>query len=121
MRHAIIVPAEIADNCNQAAHFLGIDPDAKLNTLSVPLIPVGASNSAVATHMACCGVISDEQREYLEANQDAFPGAFWWRWESRGSLAGPLVASYDGLMIGEPWSWARSLKEAGLKVKIISL
>lgn len=117
-RHAIFVPVNIAANCNQVAVFVGIDEGALLNTLSVPLVPVSGPDNATATHMACCGQITQEQRGYLENNKGAWPGAKWWRWDVRGMMSGPLMASHDGQHLGEPWDWDRSLAAAGLKRQI---
>lgn len=119
-RHAVLVPIAIASQCNQVAHFIGIDPQARLDTLSVALVPAGGAVTATATHMGACGCMDEEQREYLEANQEAFPGAMWWRWHETGPLRGLLAASHDGEHLGEPWSWAKSLATAGLKLKKVN-
>jgi len=111
--HAIIVPIAIVAACNEAAHQLGIDPLGLLNTLSVPLVPVDGPHDAEPTHMACCGRMSDEARQYLEQNQASFPGAMWWRWLPDSTPT--LEASHDGENLGQFWSWERCLEVAGLK------
>lgn len=118
-RHVIIVPVAIAANCNQVAAWIGIDPEAMLNTLSVPLVPSAGADAATATHWAASGCMTEEQRSYLESNQEAFPGAMWWRYHDTGPQRSQLVASHDGQHLGEMWSWETCLSHAGLKRQII--
>jgi len=119
-RHAIFVPVGIAERCNQVAVFVGIDEAALLNTLSVPCVPVDGPDNAAATHLACCGQLTEEQRGYLENNKGAWPGAMWWRFTGSGLFLGRLAASYDGQSIGELWDWSKSLAAAGLKLQNLS-
>lgn len=118
-RHAIIVPMNIVEQCNLAAYQLGIDPEGKLNTISIPLVPEDGEDDAEPTHYGAAGCMSEAQRLYLEANQASFPGARWWRWEdSMGEDYRLLVASWNNENIGEWWSWKKSLTICGLKLKI---
>lgn len=118
-RHAIIVPAAIVAACNQAAHAVGIDPACELNTLSCALVPDDGADDVAATHYAASGCITEAQRLALETGFQGglYPGAMWWRWDDQ---TGALLASHDGLHLGEDWGWTQSLAAAGLQVRKIS-
>lgn len=111
LRSTIIVPASLRDAANQLAVQIGVDPEAKLNTLSVVLVPASGADDAEATHYACSGIPTDEQRASLESAIPQFPGTAWWRTDD----AWKLVASYDGQHVGESWSWTQCLNALSLK------
>lgn len=115
----MIVPVAIVAACNQAAHVVGIDPAETLNTLSYALVPAEGADDAAATHYAASGCITEAQRLALETGfqAGAYPGAMWWRWDDQ---TGELLASHDGLHLGEAWGWAQSLAAAGLQARRIS-
>src|SRR4051794_23925051 len=115
-RSAFILPVAIRDQANAFAAQIGIDSEALLNTLSVPLVPAAGASDAQPTHYACCGILTAAQRAQLEAASGSFPGALWWWWEELDA-AQPLAASHDGAQLGEAWSWARCLEAAGLQVR----
>jgi hypothetical protein len=117
MIHALIVPSEIKDACNQAAHELAIDPDATLDTLCVPLVPVDGPDDAEPTHWGACGQIPEEARLWLADNLGMFPGAFWWRWGGNRRL---LASSKPG-DLGKFWNWNACLTEVGLKVRVVPM
>lgn len=115
MIHTIIVPSAIKDAANLAASQIGVDPEGLLTTLSVPLVPEDSPDDAEPMYFACCGQISEPARKWLEANQESFPGAMWWRWDNERRL----VASFDGSDLGKFWDWENCLTFAGLKRQIL--
>lgn len=119
MIHCIIVPNAIRAASNIAAHNLGIDPEGTLNTLSVPLVPTDGPDDATPSHWGCCGKVNEPARQWLQENQDGFPGALWWRWDESDSNR--LVASYDSENLGQFWDWDNCLTEAGLKPQILPI
>lgn len=118
MIHGIIVPVSIKDSCNQAAHTLGIDPEGRMTTLCAPLVPDDGLDDATPTHYSARGIINEAARSWLADNVASFPGAMWWRWEATTHV---LIASWDGLHIGETWGWAACLTSAGLRHQVITI
>lgn len=114
MIHAIIVPDEIKDEANLAAHESGVDPDGKLDTFCVPLIPIDDPDDATPTHWGCCGTISESSRMGLYQVREDFPTAMWWRIGDDGRLKG----SHDTSDLGAFWSWKTCLEREGLKRRV---
>lgn len=117
MIHALIVPAEIKDACNQAAHELAIDPAETLDTLCVPLVHDDGPDDAEPTHWGACGQIPEQARAWLAANLGMFPGALWWRWDDADSNR--LVAAHEPDNIGQFWDWDNCLSRASLKLRCL--
>lgn len=120
-RHCIIIPAALQQEANEAAFVLGIDPEGVMNTFTVGLVPMSGAGDAAVTHYLACGRVTEGQRQWLESNQGLFPGARWWRWVDAGPEIGQLMASDDGLLIGEAFSVQRCLEIVNLKRQFINL
>lgn len=121
-RHCMIIPADMADLCNQIAVQLGTDAGGKLNTFGTP----GYEDAQGNLYCVADGVLSPDpaiweaRRQALEAgfSNGQLAGAKWWRWHDSGPLKGQLVASWDGLHLEEMWSKKKCLAAAGLQERV---
>lgn len=117
-RHTIILPAALKNAANQAAHLIGIDPVGTLETFACPLVHVDGPGDAEASHYVASGQVSEEIRQWLEANQGSFPGTRWWRIYDAGPNKGEIVATNTEDEIGGAFDLAESLSNAGLKRRV---
>jgi hypothetical protein len=112
-KSVLIVPAgERATAGALAAAVTGGDPAAEERTYAIPLSPGGASP---ATDYACCTAVSPEMLTRMQAALAAgmLSGVRYYRW-SAGEGGALLATNGVGAALGEPWSYRKSLENAGL-------
>lgn len=102
------------NDSNQRAYELGIDPEGTMSTFCVPVIPDSSPNSAIPTHWGCCGALNEPAAEWVEGSDVLL----WWKWDDQTN---ELIASHDGLNIGESWDFEKCLSAVSLRVRPVSM
>lgn len=106
-RFAIIIPiGKLAEASAIATAVFGDPPVIAPENFAVRL---AASGSEPATHLGGCGALSDAQLAMVSGNLPTWVKFYRWHVSTHA-----LLNSSEGLELGQTWSWAKSIENAGL-------
>lgn len=113
-RHYFIIPASLKDPANAFSAQIGIDPEGRMDSFTTPLVPSGGPDDSQPTHYYADGQMTEAIRGTLDAAQENFPGAMWWRVKDAAWGRGEIVATNTADEIGSEFDLTAKLAELSL-------